>query len=63
MELARIFSMPDVVTDRSIRFALWNNEGDRSQRRARLRRTARALQGKEDPAGSGRYPGTESGSA
>jgi peptidase M28-like protein len=26
MELARIFSGPDVVTDRSIRFALWNNE-------------------------------------
>ena len=26
MELARIFSSPDVVTDRSIRFALWNNE-------------------------------------
>ncbi len=26
MELARIFSNPDVVTDRSIRFALWNNE-------------------------------------
>jgi Zn-dependent M28 family amino/carboxypeptidase len=26
MELARIFSMPDVQTERSIRFALWNNE-------------------------------------
>jgi acetylornithine deacetylase/succinyl-diaminopimelate desuccinylase-like protein len=26
MELARIFSMPDVTTDVSIRFALWNNE-------------------------------------
>ena len=26
MELARIFSSPDVQTDRSIRFALWNNE-------------------------------------
>ena len=26
MELARVFSGPDVVTDRSIRFALWNNE-------------------------------------
>jgi hypothetical protein len=26
MELARIFSMPDVVTDVSIRFALWNGE-------------------------------------
>lgn len=26
MELARVFSDPDVVTERSIRFALWNNE-------------------------------------
>ena len=26
MELARIFSSPDVQTDRTIRFALWNNE-------------------------------------
>ena len=26
MELARIFSSPDVQTERSIRFALWNNE-------------------------------------
>jgi hypothetical protein len=26
MELARVLSGPDVVTERSIRFALWNNE-------------------------------------
>ena len=26
MELARVFSSPDVQTDRSIRFILWNNE-------------------------------------
>ena len=26
MELARVFSNPDIKTDRSIRFALWNNE-------------------------------------
>ena len=26
MELARIFSSPDVETERSIRFILWNNE-------------------------------------
>ena len=26
MEIARVFSSPDVQTDRSIRFALWNNE-------------------------------------
>src|SRR5206468_1158931 len=26
MELARVFSQPDVRTERTIRFALWNNE-------------------------------------
>ena len=26
MELARVFSSPDVRTERSIRFVLWNNE-------------------------------------
>ncbi len=56
MELARVFSAPDVVTDRSIRFALWNNEetglnGARAYVAQRV-----ALQGKENPPGSGRYP-------
>jgi len=56
MELARIFSMPDVETDRSIRFALWNNEetglnGARAYVEQRVE-----LQGKENPPGSGRYP-------
>jgi len=56
MELARIFSAPDVVTDRSIRFVLWNNEetglqGARAYVAQRL-----DLQGKEDPPGSGKYP-------
>ena len=41
MELARIFSSPDVQTERSIRFALWNNEETGLERRARLRRAAR----------------------
>ena len=45
MELARIFSSPDVQTDRSIRFALWNNEETGPQRRARLRRAARGAAG------------------
>ena len=34
MELARIFSSPDVQTERSIRFALWNNEETGPERRA-----------------------------
>jgi hypothetical protein len=56
MELARIFSSPDVVTDRSIRFALWNNEETGlNGARAYVEQRA-ALQGKEDPPGSGRYP-------
>lgn len=56
MELARVFSSPDVETARSIRFALWNNEETGSQG-SRAYVTQRApLQGKEDPPGSGRYP-------
>ena len=56
MELARIFSSPDVQTDRSIRFALWNNEeGGLSGSTAYVEQRA-ALQGKQDPPGSGRYP-------
>jgi Zn-dependent M28 family amino/carboxypeptidase len=56
MELARIFSSPDVQTERSIRFALWNNEeGSHAGSRAYAAQRA-PLQGKEDPAGSGRYP-------
>ncbi len=37
MEVARVLSSPDVVTERSIRFALWNNEETGTQRRPRLR--------------------------
>jgi hypothetical protein len=56
MELARILSGPDVQTERSVRFALWNNEetgldGSRAYVEQRA-----ALQGKEVPPGSGRYP-------
>jgi Peptidase family M28 len=56
MELARVFSAPDVQTDRSIRFALWNNEetGLNGARAYVVQR--QGLQGKEDPVGSGRYP-------
>src|SRR5438552_7695452 len=56
MELARVLNSPDVRTERSIRFALWNNEetglnGSRASVAPRA-----APQGKEDPAGPGRYP-------
>ena len=56
MELARIFSMPDVVTDRTIRFALWNNEETGLNGARAYVEQREALQGKEDPPGSGRYP-------
>ena len=56
MELARIFSMPDVQTERTIRFVLWNNE-ETGLNGARAYVEQRAgLQGKEDPPGSGKYP-------
>jgi peptidase M28-like protein len=56
MELARVFSMPDVTTERTIRFALWNNE-ETGLDGARAYVEQRAgLQGREEPAGSGRYP-------
>jgi hypothetical protein len=56
MELARVLSGPDVQTERSIRFALWNNE-ETGLDGARAYAEQRApLQGKEEPPGSGRYP-------
>jgi hypothetical protein len=56
MELARVLSSPDVRSERSVRFVLWNNEetglnGARAYVAQRER-----LQGQESPAGSGRYP-------
>jgi len=56
MELARIFSSPDVQTDRSIRFILWNNEETGTQGSMAYVTQRQALQGKESPAGSGIYP-------
>ncbi len=56
MELARVFNSPDVVTDRSIRFALWNNEETGLNGAYAYAAQRAALQGKEDPPGSGRYP-------
>jgi hypothetical protein len=56
MELARIFSSPDVTTDVSIRFALWNGEEGGLRGANAYVQQRQALQGKEEPAGSGRYP-------
>jgi hypothetical protein len=56
MELARILGAPGVETERSIRFVLWNNEETGlNGARAYVAQRA-ALQGREDPVGSGRYP-------
>jgi hypothetical protein len=56
MELARIFSSPDVQTERSIRFALWNNEEGGLVGAGEYVKQRAALQGKQDPPGSGQYP-------
>ena len=56
MELARVFSMPDVQTDRTIRFALWNNEETGLNGARAYVEQREKLQGKEDPPGSGKYP-------
>jgi Peptidase family M28 len=56
MELARVLSAPGVKTERSIRFALWNNEETGLNGAWAYVTQRAALQGKEDPPGSGRYP-------
>jgi hypothetical protein len=56
MELARVFHMPGVETERSIRFILWNNEESGLNGSRAYVAQRKDLQGKEDPPGSGRYP-------
>jgi len=56
MELARVFSGSDVQTERTIRFALWNNEETGSQAARAYIAQRQSLQGKQDPPGSGKYP-------
>jgi len=48
MELARVFSGPDVHTDRSIRFILWNNEESGLNGSRAYVEQRRALQGTKD---------------
>ena len=56
MELARIFNAPDVTTERSIRFALWNNEETGLNGSKAYVEQRQQLQGIESPVGSGIYP-------
>jgi len=56
IELARIFNAPDVQTERSIRFALWNNEETGLNGSRAYVEQRQQLQGIENPAGSGNYP-------
>ncbi|TAK11006.1 MAG: M28 family peptidase, partial [Acidobacteria bacterium] len=56
MELARVFGAANVQTERSIRFALWNGEeGGLNGARAYVAQR-QAMQGIENPKGSGKYP-------
>lgn len=56
MELARIFHSPDLETDVSIRFALWNNEETGLNGSYSYVEQRKDLQGVEEPPGSGHYP-------
>ena len=56
MELARIFNAADVTTERSIRFALWNNEETGLNGSKAYVEQRQNLQGIENPVGSGLYP-------
>jgi hypothetical protein len=56
LELARVFGGADVRTERSIRFALWNNEETGYHGSLAYVAQRGPLQGLEDPPGSGRYP-------
>lgn len=56
LEAARVFAAPDVETDVSVRFILWNAEETGLNGARAYVQDRRELQGVEEPAGSGRYP-------
>src|SRR6185503_14945903 len=56
MEVARVFSSPDVQTEKSIRFILWNNEETGLDGARAYVDQRKDLQGREEPPGSGKYP-------
>jgi hypothetical protein len=56
MEAARVLSSPDVQTERSVRFVLWNSEEGGLVGAYAYVRDRAPLQGREDPPGSRRYP-------
>jgi hypothetical protein len=56
MELARVLGSSDVETDKSIRFALWNNEETGLDGASAYVKDRAGQQGVENPVGSRRYP-------
>jgi hypothetical protein len=56
MEVARVLNSPDVQTERSIRFILWNNEETGLNGSSAYVEQRKNLQGQEMPPGSGKYP-------
>jgi hypothetical protein len=56
MELARVLNAADVRTERTIRFMLWNNEETGLNGSRAYVEQRRERQGREEPAGSNRYP-------
>ena len=56
MEIARILASPDIKTNRTIRFALWNNEETGLQGARAYVDQRKDLQGIENPRGSKKYP-------